>query len=140
LFSSEKHKSGTISELLATSYFVQNNHIVSKPITDFHDYDLIVDNGSLKRVQVKTIYWDNSKSRYLASCVTSHIRGNETRYNKKYHKDSFDLLCAVEHTTGSIYIIPMEKVLDRRSITFYPKGKPETVNGRYEDFEQYKVR
>ncbi|PFI75165.1 group I intron-associated PD-(D/E)XK endonuclease [Bacillus cereus] len=137
---SEKHKIGTVSELLAASYFVSNNYVVSKPITDFNEYDLIVDNGSLKRVQVKTVYWDNSKSRYMISCVTSHIRGNENRYNKKYNENSFDLLCAIEPKTNSIYLIPIEKVAGRRGVTFYPEGKPITVNSRYEDFEQYKVQ
>ena len=137
---SEKHKTGTVSELIAASYFVRNNYIVSKPITDFHEYDLIVDDGTLKRVQVKTAYWDNSKKRYLVSCVTSHIRGNGKRYNKKYSEGSFDILCAVEHKTNSIYLIPAEKIIGRRSITLYPEGKPETVNSRYDNFEQYKVQ
>ena len=72
---SEKHKTGTVSELIAASYFVRNNYIVSKPITDFHEYDLIVDDGTLKRVQVKTAYWDNSKKRYLVKlCYFTHKR------------------------------------------------------------------
>lgn len=134
-----KHETGTVSELLASAYFVSKGYIVSKPITDFNEYDLIIDNGELKRVQVKTIYWDNSKQRYLISCVTSHIRGNENRYNKKYTQDSFDLLCAVERETNSIYLIPIDAIAGRRSITLYPKGKPKTVTDRFEDFEKYKI-
>lgn len=135
-----KHETGTVSELLASAYFVEKGYIVSKPITDFNEYDLIIDNNEgLKRVQVKTIYWDNSKQRHLISCVTSHIRGNENRYNKKYTEKSFDLLCAVEKETNSIYLIPIEVVHGRRSITLYPNNKPDSVNSRFEDFEQYKV-
>lgn len=135
-----KHETGTISELIASVYFVSEGYIVSKPITDFNEYDLIIDKDGLKRVQVKTAYWDNSKQRYLISCVTSHIRGNENRYNKKYNLNSFDLLCAVEIETGAIYLIPIDEVAERRSITVYPKGKPETVRTKNEDFEKYKIK
>ena len=135
----QKHINGTVSELLAEAFFVSKGYIVSKPINDFNEYDLVVDDfNSLKKVQVKTIYWDNNKNRNMVSCVTSHIRGNENRYNKKYSDKSFDLLCAVHADTKSFYILPFEAISGRRSITFYPEGKPKTVNGRYEDFESYK--
>jgi len=136
-----KHQRGTVSELLSAKYFVEQGHTVSKPITDFGEYDLVVDfNGTLERVQVKTIYWDKSKERYLISCVTSHIRGNGRRVNKKYDKHSFDSLCAVEEETGAIYLISNSLVRNRRSITVYPKGKPDTVNKRHMDFEQNRVQ
>lgn len=134
-----KHQKGIISELLASSYFVKNGYIVSKPITDFNEYDLIIDNGELKRVQVKTIYFDNSKKRYMISCVTSHIRGDNRRENKKYSLTSFDILCAIEPELGAIYLIPIEKVAFRRGITLYPIGKNNKINKKNEDFEQYRV-
>jgi hypothetical protein len=136
----QKHINGAISELIAAAYFTEKEYVVSKPLTDFHEYDLIIDSGSLQRVQVKTVYWDNQKQRYLISCVTSHIRGNENRYNKKYREDSFDLLCAIERETQAIYLIPISQIFGRRSVTLYPKGKPNTVCSRYEDFEQYRVQ
>ena len=133
----EKHRQGTVSQLLAIQYFVERGYIVSLPITDFNEYDLIIDDGKLIRVQVKTVYWDNSKQRYLISCVTSHIRGNNRRINKKYKLNSFDYLCGVEKKTRTVYLIPIKEAAGRRSITVYPKGKPKTVNARYEDFEKY---
>jgi len=134
-----KHQKGTISELFASAYFIKNGYIVSKPITDFNEYDLIVDNGKLSRVQVKTIYFDNSQNRYMISCVTSHIRGNNRRINKKYNYNSFDILCAVEPEIGAVYLIPIEKVASRRGITLYPTGKNNKSNTRYVDFEKYRV-
>lgn len=131
----EKHKQGTVSELLAASYFVQNGYIVSKPVNDFNSYDLVADNGDkLLRVQVKTAYWDNSKKRYLISCVTSHIRGNNKRYNKKYKENAFDILCAVHSGTSSVYLIPLKEITGRRSITVYPASSEK------KGFEQYKRR
>lgn len=134
-----KHIRGTVSELLVASYFVSKGYIVSKPINDFNEYDLIVDNGEkIQRVQVKTIYWDTNKSRNLCSCVTSHIRGNENRYNKKYTRGSFDVLCAVHKESSSIYVIPFNLIEGRRGITFYPDGKPNSVSNRFDDFEKYR--
>lgn len=37
-----KHKNGTVSELLAEQFFIERGDIVSKPINDFSEYDLIV--------------------------------------------------------------------------------------------------
>ena len=127
-----------MSELLAASHFVRNECKVLLPLDGFSEYDMVVDElGELRKVQVKTVYWDNSKKRWLISCVTSHIRGNLRRTNKKYQAHSFDLMAAVHEPTRTIYKIPIEKIAGRRSITVYPEGKPKTVNGRYEDYEQY---
>lgn len=46
---------------------------------------------------------------------------------KRYNKD-----------TKSYYLIPFENIKGRRSIIFYPDGKPKTVNSRYADFEAYR--
>lgn len=140
IYTMNKHQRGTVSELLAASYFVKNGYVVSKPLTDFNEYDFIIDDGVLHRVQVKTAYWDTNKKRHLVSCVTSHIRGDSNRYNKKYTQKSFDYLCAIEQETNSIYLIPVQRVVGRRSITLYPKGKPKTTNDRYEDFEDCRVQ
>ncbi len=133
-----KHRQGTVSELLAASHFVRKECKVLLPIDSFSEYDMVVDElGKLHKVQVKTVYWDNSKKRWLISCVTSHIRGNGRRENKKYRQESFDLLAAVHEPTKQVYKIPVEKIVGRRSITVYPEGKPKSVNGRFTDYEQY---
>lgn len=134
-----KHLQGTVSELLASSYFVRKGCLVFTPIDGHGEYDFIIDDSrQLRKIQVKTIYWDNNKNRFLISCVTSHIRGNGRRINKKYKDKCFDLLVGVERENNAIYAIPFAKILRRRSITVYPKGKTKT-NGRYEDFEQYRM-
>lgn len=136
-----KHKNGTISELLAEQFFIEQGNIVSKPINDFSEYDFVIDIqplSKLQRVQVKTIYFDNTKRRWISSLVTSHIRGNGRRENKKYSIKSFDIGAFVCKEHNAIYIIPIDKLEGRRSITFYPDGKPETVNSRYKDYEYYK--
>ena len=136
----DKHKNGLISELIAEQFFINKGHGVFRPNNNFCRFDMVVDDGEhLKRIQVKSIYFDKSKNRYVASCATSHLRGNGRRTNKKYGKEDFDLWVFVSNETKSIYIIPSEIIAGRRAITFYPNGKPETVNNRYADFELYKV-
>lgn len=87
---------------------------------------------------MKTIYFDNNKLRWLASCVTSHIRGNGRRTNKKYTEKSFDYGLFICADANCAYLIPISKIIGRRSITFYPYGKNNKSKTRYTDFEQYK--
>lgn len=134
----DKQINGTKSELLAQYYLINNGYFISKPINDFLEYDFIIDNKeSLYRVQVKTIYFDNNKQRWLSSCITSHRRSSGV-INKKYTINSFDygLFICKEH--NSAYFIPIDLIAERRSITFYPDGKNIPSNSRYNNFEKYR--
>jgi len=133
-YTMNKQQKGTYSELLAMAYYVKLGWFVSKPINDFGEYDLLIDNNTGKplRVQVKTAYWDNSKKRYLISLVTSHIRGNGRKPNKKYKENSFDRLIAIEPNNQVIYEFSIFDVVGKRSITVYPDKEIET--NRYKMF------
>ena len=135
-----KHKNGNLSELIAQEFFLKYDYEIAIPLNQFFRYDLLVKyiTEYFQKVQIKTIYWDNSKKRNICSLVTSHIRGNNKRQNKKYKKNDFDLLCAVEINTRSIYLIPFDKIKGRRSITFYPQGEKNKTNTKHIDFEKYK--
>jgi hypothetical protein len=134
-----KHKNGLLSELMAEQYLVKHDNIVARTITDFQEYDLIgIIHGNTWRYQVKTIYWDRSKNRHLCSLVTSHIRGNGKRYNKKYTLNSFDYLLAICYPFKVIYEIPIEKIVNRRSITFYFNIKDDKKIPK-NNFEGYRV-
>lgn len=135
-----KQINGIKSELLAEYFLINQGYIISKPINDFSEYDFIIDDekGHLYKVQVKTIYFDNNKSRWLGSCVTSHIRGNGRRTNKKYTKKSFDYGIFICAKYNCVYMIPISLIENRRSITFYPNGKTNKSNTKYSDFEQFR--
>lgn len=45
---------GNVGLGLAIAYFVSRGYVVSLPLNDNQGYDLIVDDGNLQRVQVKT--------------------------------------------------------------------------------------
>ena len=79
----------------------------------------------------------------MVSLCTSHRRGGETIKNKKYSESSFDYLIAVCPAPLTFYIIPVDVISDRRSITLYPNGILSISKGnpRFEsmvDFEIYK--
>ena len=139
-----KQKNGLLSESLVQCAFLEHNLPFSIPYGSFDEYDFVVQTSSgFKSVQVKTCYFDNSKNRFIVSLCTSHRRGGETIKNKKYSESSFDFLIAVCHKPLVFYVIPVEAVFGRRSITLYPDGVPHTSKGnpRYEnmiDFEVYK--
>lgn len=48
------NKQGDAGLGIAIAWYTGNGYTVSIPLTDSQDYDLIVDNDGLKRVQVKT--------------------------------------------------------------------------------------
>ena len=135
----DKQINGTKSEILAQYYLVNKGYWVSKPINDFLEYDFIADDnkGHIYRIQVKTIYFDNSKQRWLASCVTSHKR-SEGIINKKYSINSFDYGLFICKECNAAYFIPIDLIAERRSITFYPDEKNIPINSKYENFEKYK--
>lgn len=135
-----KQLNGTKSELLAEYFLINQGYIVSKPINDFLEYDFVIDDrdGNLYKIQVKTVYFDNNKQRWLGSCVTSHIRGNGRRLNKKYTNQSFDFGVFICAEYNSAYMIPISLIAGRRSITFYPNEKDNKSNTRYSDFEQFR--
>lgn len=125
------HINGTLSELIAQEFFINKGYIVSEPISHFSEYDLIIDiEGKLQRVQVRTIYHynENERIRYKLNLETAQRKAN-SNLRKRYSKDSFDIMCGVEPTTRSIYIIPVNDLLNKGAMFFNPLGPG--VNEKY---------
>ena len=122
-----KQKNGLLSESLTMTKLLEKNIPFAIPFGSFDEYDLIADTPKgLKRIQIKTCYFDNSSNRYVVSLVTSHRRNNQIN-NKKYSSNSFDYLIGVCKELNIFYIIPIEIILDKRQITLYPEGIPEST-------------
>lgn len=136
---------GQISELIAQKYFVENGCKVSKPIQECCDYDLVIDyKNTLLRVQVKSIYWDSSREKYVCNLLNAHrISTNDDNIKKhkikKYDKNSFDILCAVERDSNIIYIIPIKYILGRSRLIFYPFEKPKKISNKLVNLEKFKL-
>ena len=125
----EAQRKGTVNELLAAQYFIRKNCVVSKPLNDFSDYDLIVDTGvNVLRVQVKTVSYSNSKRRYVAKLYNAHRKKDGTWDQKTYDENSCDMIACVCQDEKLIYLVPIKLLAGRTGVTFYPTGKPKGKN------------
>lgn len=97
-------KQGDIGLGHAISFFVSNGYTVSIPLTDSQDYDLIVDNGTLFRVQVKTT---KHKSPYGIFKVSLTVKGGNRSFNtiKKFDPTKVDFVFIITNE-GDRYLIP----------------------------------
>ena len=98
---------------IAIAWFSINIGTVSIPLTDSQDYDLIVEfnDGSLKRVQVKTTSFKSKYGTYAFNTVVSG--GTYNKFTKKYlDKTKVDYFFVVTET-GYCYLIPVSDITAR---------------------------
>jgi len=111
----------------AINYFVKNGYIVSIPLTDTQEYDLVVEiNNELKKVQVKTTFCLTKNGFYKADLRTSG--GNRSRnYNILFNKVNIDYLFILTESNDA-YFIDCKKV----------KGSSTITLG--EDYKEFKIK
>ena len=101
-------KQGDIGMCYAIAYFSKMGYTVSIPITDSQDYDLIIDNGTLLKVQVKTTRCKDSRGIYQVALKT--CGGNRSGYTiKKFSENSSDLLFVLDND-GNMYLLPKQNI------------------------------
>lgn len=116
-------KQGDVGLGEAISYFTRKGYTVSIPLTDSQAYDLLVDDGVVKKVQVKTSTSRSSSGSYEVGLRT--LGGNQSFHTiKKFDAAAVDLLFIV--TEERKYLIPSDRVQGKSSIT---------VGRYYEEFE-----
>lgn len=117
-------KQGDVGLGIAIAYFTSKGHTVCVPLTDSQLYDLVVDDGSIKRVQVKTSTSKNEYGSYEVELRT--LGGNQSFHTvKKFDPAAVDLVFIVTEE-GRKYLIPSDSI----------KGKSRiTVGKLYEEFE-----
>lgn len=103
-FSHSKDK-GNAGIGIAIAYFSVQGYTVSIPLTDTQSYDLIVDDGQLKKVQVKFTSHKEKSDSYKVDLRTRGHGG----YCKNFNKNDIDLLFAVTEQ-GEQYIIPSHDI------------------------------
>lgn len=107
---------GNIGLGTAIQYFTQNLYLVSLPLNDSQDYDLIVEDrdGTLKKVQVKT---SSQLKRNNVYAIKLSVQGGNSKQNyvhKKANEVVYDwlfILCE----NGDKYLIPKENIKDLKS-------------------------
>lgn len=95
----------------AIAWFSKNGYVVSIPLTDSQEYDLIVDNGSvLQKVQVKTTKYKSKYGIYV--CALRTCGGNRSGVNnvKVIDKLKIDLLFVLTEEFR-MYLIPCSELV-----------------------------
>ena len=120
IFNTNKEK-GNVGLGMAIAYYSSNGYIVSIPLNDTQDYDLIVEKDNIiKRVQVKTTSCKDKNEKYqvaLKSC------GGTKGITYKTLKDTNieELFIFLENK--EIYILPIEEIKNRSTLTICDKYK-----------------
>lgn len=101
-------RKGDIGLGQAIAWFTANGYVVSIPLRDSQDYDLVVDNGTLQRVEVKTtVYKRKPTKRRPNRRYELNLRvfgGNRSGCGKTRTLGNVDLVFAV--TPDARYLIP----------------------------------
>lgn len=103
---------GNVTEAKVLARFVETGHLTFIPFGEGHKCDLIFINksGALKKVQIK-------KSRLSSfGSFMINLYSNGGGYNKvKYTQKDIDYFAT--ESNGVYYLIPIEKVLDKTTIS-----------------------
>ena len=114
---------GAVGLGVAIAYFTKLGHIVSIPLNDSQDYDLIVDDGDkLKKIQVKTVNC-KSNGHYKVELRTHTSRGR----TKDFSTNSSDYIFILTEE-GIIYLIPTNCLSVKTAITLTKKYAEYIVN------------
>lgn len=101
-------KQGDVGLGVAIAWFTAEGHTVCVPLTDSQDYDLVIDDGRLNKVQVKTttVHQDGS---YVVELRTSGGNRSGTGKTKKFDSTQIDILFVVTDD-GTKYLIPSSEI------------------------------
>lgn len=118
LFDTNKEK-GNSGMGLAIAYFTTNGYIVSIPLNDTQDYDLIVEkNNILKRVQVKSTGCKTKYGNYQVSLKS--CGGTKGRTYKTIIETEVELIFIVTENK-KMYLIPKEIIKNKATLNLCSK-------------------
>ena len=116
VFSTNKEK-GNTSLGMAIAYFTLQGYIVSIPLNDTQDYDLVIEkNNILQTVQVKSSGCKISKQHLKA------VEELKVQHIKTFKETNVDLLF-IFLKDSSMYLIPSDKINNNSTITLSDKYK-----------------
>ena len=110
------NKQGDIGMGLCISYFTSILNTVCLPLTDSQEYDLIIDNGKLKKVSIKTGTQLKSSGGFEIDLRTQG--GNFTQKSKiKYFDNTTCDLVFIACSDGRLFLIPSKEITSKSTIT-----------------------
>lgn len=102
---------------MAVAYFTSVGLVVSLPINDSQNYDLVIDDGVLKKVQVKYAGRVNEVGNHVASLRS--VSGTSRQTYSTFKESEVELLFIVDGT-GRMLKIPREDVTAVSNLTITP--------------------
>lgn len=114
LFNTNKEK-GNSSLGIAIAYYASNGYIVSIPLNDTQDYDLIVDKDNLlKKIQVKSSSCKTKYGNYQVALKSCGGTKGKT-YKTVVETDIDEVFILLENL--KMYIIPAKEIKNKSTIT-----------------------
>lgn len=112
---------GTVGLGAAIQLYTKQLRVVSLPLNDSQDYDLVVedDNGTLLKVQVKTTAYKKNKSEFYSVELKSS-GGNSGRILKTFDENASDILFILT-SNGDMYEIPRKEVIAKSNMVLNKK-------------------
>lgn len=105
---------GSYAVGLAIAYYTKLGYIVSVPLNDSQDYDLIVDNGKIETVQIKFTGSKGVSGNYQVGLRS--ISGTTKKEYKAVGDTNVDILFIVTNDSN-IIILPIKEIVVRTQIT-----------------------
>lgn len=99
---------------LAIAYFTKQLATILVPLNDSQEYDLVIDDGTLRKVQVKFTNSKNPAGNYQISLRS--ISGSSRKEYANVTTSGVDLLFVVTNDSD-ILLLPIEDVVNRSSIS-----------------------
>ena len=97
----------------AIAHFTQKGYVISIPLNDSQDYDLIVEyEGNLHKVQVKTVYAKSTSGFYRVELRTRTSRGTDKNFG-----DSNSEFLFILTDCGDSYLIPVAEIVAKTALT-----------------------
>ena len=121
---------GDLAELKVACLFAEKGYFVSRPMTDNAPYDLIIDDGELKKVQVKARCIRNSK-------ITVELRTTMVNYVREYEKSDFDLLAVYNIDSGEIALFDWDEIGDVKTLTLRTEPAKNNQSNGVKFFKDY---
>lgn len=125
---------GSEAELIVATFAVKNGFVVSFPISHSSQYDLIMDNNKLSRIQVKRAYKVNNHGRELLCVETRRIlvkhSGDKGSVVGRYSDNGYDYLIAVDCDNNCFWIIPISIALQYKA-QIYLTAKMEQFKNQW---------
>ncbi len=114
----QKVTQGSVGLGVAIGYFCAKGMVVSLPLVDNQDYDLIVDDGTLRKIQVKTtgVLAKSGNYEVQLKSVRSNTTTNRVVPFDSSKVDYVFVLCS----NGTKYLIPSSEIHVTSSLTLTP--------------------